>query len=77
MLEATIAVAVATVTGVAALTNRVYNRMHELDRRIDRIELRIAEQYVLKSDLNEILDRVEQHMIRIENKLDKIAITSR
>ena len=77
MLEATIAVAVATVTGVAALTNRVYNRMHELDRRIDRIELRIAEQYVLKSDLNEILDRVEQHMIRIENKLDKIALTSR
>ena len=77
MLEATIAVAVATVTGAAALTNRVYNRMHELDRRIDKIELRIAEQYVLKSDLNEILDRVEQHMIRIENKLDKIAITSR
>ena len=26
----------------------------------------------LKTDLNEIVDRVESHMIRIENKLDKI-----
>jgi len=27
--------------------------------------------------LSEILDRMETHMIRIENKLDKIAITRR
>ena len=77
MLEAVIAIAVATVTGAAALTNRVYNRVHEMDRRIDKIELRIAEQYVSKTDLSEILDRMETHMIRIENKLDKIALTRR
>ena len=77
MLEAAIALAVSTITAVAALTNRVYGRVYEMDRRIDKIELRIAEQYVSKSDLSEILDRMETHMIRIENKLDKIAITRR
>ena len=77
MLEASIAIAIATVSGAAALTNRVYNRVHELDRRLDRVELRIAEQYVSKTDLTEVIDRMEKHMIRIENKLDKIAITRR
>jgi len=77
MLEAAVGLALATISGVAAITNRVYNRCHELDRRIDKIELRIAEQYVSKSDLSEIVDRMETHMIRIENKLDKIAITRR
>jgi len=77
MLEASIAIAIATVSGAAALTNRVYNRVHELDRRLDRVELRIAEQYVSKTDLTEVIDRMEKHMIRIENKLDKIALTRR
>ena len=77
MIEAAIAIGVSTITAVAALTNRVYGRVHEMDRRVDKIELRIAEQYVSKADLNEILDRMETHMIRIENKLDKIAITRR
>ena len=77
MWEAGIAIGVATITGVSALTNRIYARVSELDKRVDRIELRIAEQYVSKKDLSEILDRMETHMIRIENKLDKIAITRR
>ena len=76
MLEAGVALAVATVTGVAALTNRLHNRMTELDKRLDRVEIRIAEQYVSKTDLNEMLERFERHMIRIENKLDKISLTN-
>lgn len=77
MWEAGIAIGVATITGVSALTNRIYARVSELDKRVDKIELRIAEQYVSKKDLSEVLDRMETHMIRIENKLDKIAITRR
>ena len=77
MLEAAIGIAIAAITGMAALTNRVYGRMHELDRRLDKAELKIAEQYVSKSDLTEVIDRMEQHMIRIENKLDKISISYR
>ena len=74
MLEAGVALAIATVTGVAAITTRLHARMSELDKRLDRAELRVAEQYVSKTDLNEMLERFERHMIRIENKLDKISI---
>jgi len=35
-------------------------------------ELRIAENYVPKSELSSALERVEAHMIRIENKLDAL-----
>ena len=76
MLEAGVALAIATVTGVAAITNRLHTRMSELDKRLDRAELRVAEQYVSKTDLNEMLERFERHMIRIENKLDKISINN-
>lgn len=76
MLEAGVALAIATITGVAALTNRLHTRMSELDKRLDRAELRVAEQYVSKADLNEMLERFERHMIRIENKLDKISLTN-
>lgn len=77
MWEAGVALGLATITGVSALANRLHTRVTELDKRVDKVELRIAEQYVSKKDLNEILDRMETHMIRIENKLDKIAISGR
>ena len=54
MLEAGVALAIATVTGVAAITTRLHARMSELDKDLDRAELRVAEQYVSKTDLNEI-----------------------
>ena len=44
----------------------------DLDKRIDVFELRIAENYVPKTELSTALERVEQHMIRIENKLDSL-----
>ena len=77
MLEATVPIAIAVVTGFAALTNRLHGRIHELDKRVDEVELRVAEQYVSKADLNEMLGRVEQHMVRIENKLDKLTFDIR
>ena len=51
---------------------KVNSNMKELDRRIDRLELRVAESYVSKSDFTSVLDRVELHMTRIEEKLDRI-----
>ena len=77
MLELGVPIAIAAVTGLAALTNRLHNRIHELDRRVDGIELRVAEQYVSKTDLSEIMSRVEGHMERIENKLDRISLQQR
>ena len=76
MLEAGIATVTAVVTGMAVLTQRVHNRITELDKRIDGIELKVAQHYVTKSELADIMQRFEAHMIRIEDKLDKIVIAT-
>ena len=72
MLEIVVPIALAAVTGLAAVTNRLHNRIHELDKRVDEVELRVAEKYVSKTDLDGMIDRVEGHLIRLENKLDKL-----
>jgi uncharacterized coiled-coil protein SlyX len=74
MIEVIAPVAIAILSGLGVVTQRLHNRITYLDDRIDRIELRIASDYVTKSDLNDMVERVEQHMVRIENKLDKIII---
>jgi len=72
MIEAGITLGVAIVSGVGILFTRVNQRVHELDKRIDIFELKIAESYVPKTELSSALDRVEGHMVRIENKLDAL-----
>ena len=72
MVEALIPVAVAAATGFSVLIRGLYTRVHDLDTRIDVFELRVAENYVSKESFSSALDRVEAHMIRIENKLDKL-----
>ena len=72
MIEAVVPIVIAGATGFSVLITRLHSRVSALDSRVDRFELRVASDYVSKTDLNEIVDRVEAHMIRIENKLDKI-----
>ena len=72
MVESLIPVAVAAATGFSVLIRGLYTRVHNLDSRVDAFELRIAENYVSKESFNNALERVEAHMIRIENKLDKL-----
>jgi hypothetical protein len=74
MIEALIGAAVAIISGAAALTNRLNTRISEVDRRLDGIELRIAERYVSREELSTSLKRFEDHMVRIENKLDAIVL---
>ena len=71
-MEAIISVAIASFAALGTLTRSTHNRFTELDRRIDAVELKIAESYVSKQDLSEIISRMETHMVRIENKLDKL-----
>ena len=73
MVEAVIPVFVAAATGLSVLITRLHSRVTALDTRVDKFELRVASDYVSKADLNEIVDRVEAHMVRIENKLDRLA----
>ena len=72
MVETLIPVVVAAATGFSVLIRGLYTRVHDLDSRVDKFELRVAEDYVSKESFSSALDRVEAHMIRIENKLDKL-----
>ena len=81
MIEATVTAVVAAIAGGAALNNRIHNRINNvhdrisgLDRRIDAIELNVAQDYVSKADLSVMVQRMEDHMVRIENKLDQIVL---
>jgi hypothetical protein len=73
MVEAFIPVAIASITGVAALAARLNHSIHLLDRRIDEVELRVAEQYVTKADMSLMFGKMEDWMIRIEEKIDRIS----
>ena len=71
-MEAAVTILIAALSGLGVLHGRLSTRIHELDRRIDSVEVKVAEDYVSKEDLSGMLDRVEGHMVRIENKLDKL-----
>ena len=75
MIEPFVPIFVAVGTGFAVLTSRIYSKIGQLDTRVDGIELRIVQDFVSKNDLQVALDRMENQMMRIENKLDNIAKT--
>jgi hypothetical protein len=77
MIESIISAAVAVVTGGAVLTSRIHARILELDKRIDGVELQMAQKYVSKVDFREMFQRVEDQMLRIEDKIDKLVETRR
>lgn len=70
MIEAAISAGVALISGVVIFTNRLHSRIGEVSRRVDAVELRIAREYLSKQEFSGALERVEAHMIRIEDKLD-------
>lgn len=72
MIEPFVPILVAVGTGFAVLTSRIYNRISMLDNKVDKIELRVVQEYVSKGDFNNALSRMEQHMVRIEDKLDNL-----
>ena len=76
MLETAATIGIALAAGFATITTRLYGRIQELDKRVDSVELRIAEKYVSKKDLSDMITRMEGHMVRIEEKLDRITIRS-
>ena len=73
MLEAAVTLSIAALTGMSVLTQRLHGRINELDKRIDKVELRVASDYVTKNELSAIMERMEAHLVRIEEKMDKIS----
>ena len=74
MIEAGVSAVIAIVAAGAALTNRVHNRITDMDKRLDTFELRVATSYVPKQDFETAVQKIEDHMIRIETKLDQMLL---
>ena len=72
MIEAFVPALVAVATGVAVMFNKVNHRVTQLDQRVDRLELKLVESFTTKADFSAAMNRMEEHMIRIEDKLDKL-----
>ena len=72
-MEPFVPIFIAAATGFAVLTNRIYNRINLLDNRLDVAELRVLQEFVSKDDFNAALNRVEAHLIRMEDKIDSLA----
>ena len=75
MIESIISATIAVVTGGFVLTSKLSSKLDHLDKRIDGVELSMARNYVTKNDFEKTLERVEGHMIRIEEKLDELVIS--
>ena len=72
MIEAFIPAIVALVTGTAVLFNKVNHRVTLLDNKIDKLELKLVEAYTPKQEFTAAMLRMEDHLIRIEDKMDQL-----
>lgn len=73
-LELIIPILVASASGIFAVHSRLNTRIEDTGSRLDQLELRLAEKYVPRAELADALKNVEGHMLRIEDKLDKIVM---
>ena len=74
-MEAAVSILIAALTGLGVLHGRLNSRLHELDRRQDGIELKMAESYVSKDCFEVSVRRLEDHMARVESKLDTLLLS--
>ena len=72
MVEALIPAVIAIVTGTAVLFNKVNHRVTTLDTRVDKLELKLVETYTPKQEFTAAMLRMEDHLIRIEDKMDQL-----
>ena len=77
MIETAIPVVIAIVTGTAVLFNKVGDRVTVLNTRVDRLELKLAESYTSKQEFTAAMGRMEDHLIRIEDKMDMLVTVNR
>ena len=76
MIEAVVAAVLGCAAGgytvIASLHKRVSEVDADLDSRLDKIELVIARDYVTREEFVASQNKLEEHMLRIENKLDQL-----
>ena len=72
MIEAIVPGVIALVTGTAVLFNKVNHRVTLLDNKVDKLELKVVETYTPKQEFTAAMLRMEDHLIRIEDKMDQL-----
>jgi len=72
VIEAWITASVALIGGGWGIISGVHKRVTHVDTRLDRIELSLARDYVPRSEFVATQAKLEEHMIRIEEKLDRL-----
>ena len=70
MIEAFVTGGVAAIAGGWAVLTGIHKRISSFDNRVDRIELLLAKDYISRTEYHADQSKLEEHMIRIENKLD-------
>ena len=72
MVEAWVTASVAVIGGGYGIIQALHRRVTSVDTRLDRIELSLARDYVPRSEFVASQAKLEEHMIRIEEKLDRM-----
>ena len=72
MIEAWVASAVAIVGGGYSVIQALHRRVTHVDTRLDHIALSLARDYVPRSEFIASQAKLEEHMVRIEEKLDRM-----
>ena len=72
MIEAWVTATVAVVGGGYGVVQALHRRVTSVDTRLDRIELCLARDYVPRSEFVASQAKLEEHMVRIEEKLDRM-----
>jgi hypothetical protein len=52
-----------------------WKRFSDVNDRVDRIEIRLAEEFATKNDMNTAFDKVDKALCRFENKLDALVMS--
>ena len=72
-MEQIIVLALAGCAGFGWTINRTSSAVSDLHKRLDSFELRAAEKYMTRDDTIRMFGKVEDWMIRIEDKIDNLS----
>lgn len=66
------AIVVGASGGAVSLYRGTHLRIAAVEKRIETLELEINKEFLSKPDFRAAIDRIEAHMVRIEDKLDSM-----
>jgi hypothetical protein len=72
VVEAAVAGALGLIAGGYTIIQAMHRRVTIVDTRLDNIELTLARDYVPRSEFMASQEKIEEHMVRIEQKLDRM-----